>query len=75
MVGELLRGESRIRFVCKRHTERDPVGPLVTIIDGAWALCVGHALSGHDWAEIEPTQLEHLSGPTQAQDRDARTER
>ena len=71
MAGELLRGESRIRFVCERHTERDPIGPLVTIVDGSWALCVGHLFDGHDWRQIELTQREYVPGPGQMQDREA----
>ena len=63
MAGESLRSESRIRFVCKRHTERDPIGPLVTIVQGGWALCVSHVFEGHDWQQIEPTRREQLPGP------------
>ena len=75
MAGELLHGESRIRFVCRRHTERDPIGALVTIVDGCWALCASHVFSGHDWAEIEPTSGAQMSGPTSSQDSETRTER
>jgi hypothetical protein len=58
--GNVLRSDPLIRFVCRRHTTPDPVGPTVTITDGSWALCAGHGMVDHDWLEIEATRRESL---------------
>ena len=44
-----------IERICVAHRDRDPEGPLVTMVEGAWAYCAGHADAGHDWRVIEPT--------------------
>jgi hypothetical protein len=44
-----------IERICEAHRERDPEGPLVTMLDGAWAYCAGHQQAEHDWRVIEPT--------------------
>jgi hypothetical protein len=45
-----------IARICDAHRDRDPEGPLVTVVDGAWAYCAGHRESAHEWRVIEPTQ-------------------
>ena len=44
-----------IERICEAHPERDPEGPLVTILDNVWAYCAGHAERDHEWRVIEPT--------------------
>ena len=58
-----------IELVCKAHTDPDPVGPLITLVDGLWALCDGHGEGAHDWSRIEPTRREDLRGITEMERR------
>jgi hypothetical protein len=44
-----------IERLCRAHRDRDPDGPLVTMVDGVWAYCIAHAGSDHDWQVIDPT--------------------
>ena len=44
-----------IERICDAHREPDPEGPMVTMVDGAWAYCAGHGDAGHEWRVIEPT--------------------
>jgi hypothetical protein len=60
-----------IELVCSAHTDPDPVGPLITLVDGSWAYCDGHGESGHDWARIQPTRREDLREVMQLQERRA----
>jgi hypothetical protein len=69
-VGEALR-DSRIRFVCRRHTSPDPVGPTVTLVEHSWAVCFGRGEAGHQWHPIESTRFAHLGDPASIQDRTA----
>lgn len=41
--------------ICEAHPDRDRDGPLLTLVEGAWAFCAGHGDAGHDWRVIEPT--------------------
>ena len=56
-----------IEFVCAAHPSPDGVGPMITLIDGAWALCAGHGADSHDWTRIEPTQRELIGDLTHLQ--------
>jgi hypothetical protein len=49
-----------IARICEAHRERDPAGPLVTVVDGAWAYCAGHRETEHEWRVIEPTQRQFV---------------
>ena len=60
-----------VELVCKAHTDPDPVGPSVTLVEGLWAFCDGHGEGAHDWARIEPTRREDLRGGTEIQERRA----
>jgi hypothetical protein len=60
-----------IELVCGAHNDPDPVGPLVTLVDGTWAYCVGHGHDAHDWSRIAPTRREDLAALTQLQERRA----
>jgi hypothetical protein len=44
-----------IERICDAHRDRDPEGPLVTMVEGAWAYCAGHSSTEHEWRVIEPT--------------------
>jgi hypothetical protein len=71
MPGEGLRGQPLINFVCRRHADRDPIGPTITIVEGKWALCVSHANDGHEWHQIQPTRRDQIGEPAAMQDRRA----
>ena len=43
-----------IEIVCDAHLTRDPVGPLVTLVEGRWAYCAAHANGGHRWRRLAP---------------------
>lgn len=43
-----------IERICEAHREPDAEGPLVTMVEGAWAYCAGHARGEHEWRVIEP---------------------
>jgi hypothetical protein len=60
-----------IELVCSAHTDPDPVGPLITRVDGLWAYCEGHAESAHDWTRIQPIRREDLKDMTALQERRA----
>jgi hypothetical protein len=60
-----------IEFVCREHTERDPLGPLITLVDGVWADCEGRATGDHRWLRIEPTRRDHIGDVSQMQERQA----
>ena len=60
-----------IELVCRAHTDPDPVGPLITLVDGLWAYCEGHGQGPHDWSRIQPTSREHLAAMTRTQERRA----
>ena len=60
-----------IELVCRAHTDPDPVGPLITLVDGLWAYCDGHAESAHDWSRIQPTRREDLRDVAELQERRA----
>lgn len=49
-----------IERICDGHPDRDPEGPLVTMVEGAWAYCAGHADGEHEWRVIEPTSRRDL---------------
>jgi hypothetical protein len=51
-----------IERVCSAHRQHDPVGPLVTIVEGVWGYCAGNAAEGHIWKVIEPTRVEYIDG-------------
>jgi hypothetical protein len=56
-----------IEYVCTSHRTADGLGPKVTLIDGAWALCVGQGQDGHQWTRIEPTRREFIGDPSRDQ--------
>ena len=56
--------DAYITLVCEAHRERDPKGPLITRVDGAWAYCAGHAEGEHHWREIPPTTRDDLEQGT-----------
>ena len=60
-----------IELVCRTHTDPDPVGPLITLVDGRWAYCDGHGEGAHDWSRIEPTRREDVRDVMQPQERRA----
>src|SRR5438477_13144214 len=43
-----------IEYVCDAHARPDPIGPLVTRYDGAWAYCAGYGASEHRWRRTVP---------------------
>jgi len=43
-----------IERLCVKHRTPDPDGPQVTVVDGVWSYCSGHADHGHDWRALEP---------------------
>jgi hypothetical protein len=49
-----------IERICIAHPRRDPLSPLVTFVEGAWAYCAGNAEQGHIWKPIEPTRAEYV---------------
>ena len=51
-----------IERICDVHTERDPEGPLVTVVDGVWAYCAGHGEGGHQWRAAGPVLRTELEG-------------
>ena len=54
-----------IERVCDAHPDRDPDGPLVTVIDGVWAYCAGHAEASHEWRVTEPVARHVLDTPAE----------
>ena len=53
-----------IDYVCDAHVRPEPIGPLVTRYDGAWAYCAGYGASEHRWRRTAPLPrdlLERLS--------------
>jgi hypothetical protein len=49
-----------IQRFCNTHRTADPDGPHVTVLDGVWSYCAGHAEDGHEWREIEPRPRQQL---------------
>ena len=49
-----------IGLLCAAHRRQDPDGPHVTMVDGAWSYCAGHADDGHDWRSIDPRPRQQL---------------
>jgi hypothetical protein len=49
-----------IQRFCTTHRTADPDGPHVTVLDGVWSYCAGHAEDGHEWREIEPRPRQQL---------------
>ena len=49
-----LAATSLIGSLCAAHRTQDPDGPHVTMVEGVWSYCAGHADDGHDWRNIEP---------------------
>ena len=43
-----------IERICDAHRDRDRDGPLLTLVEGAWAYCAGHGDERHEWRIIEP---------------------
>jgi hypothetical protein len=57
----LFGGEiARVELLCRRHDERNALGPLVTRVDDVWACCRAHAREGHEWIRIAPATLEDV---------------
>ena len=54
-----------IERICDAHPDRDPEGPLVTVVDGVWAFCAGHADSGHQWRATDPVARHVLDTPAE----------
>jgi hypothetical protein len=53
-------GSALIQRFCAAHRARDPDGPHVTVVDGVWSYCAGHAEDGHEWREIEARPRQQL---------------
>ncbi len=49
-----LAATALIGSLCAAHRTVDPDGPHVTMLEGVWSYCAGHAEDGHDWHTIEP---------------------
>ncbi len=49
-----------IGLFCATHRSPDPEGPHVTMVDGAWSYCAGHAEGEHEWRAIDPRPREQL---------------
>ncbi|HJW49165.1 MAG TPA: hypothetical protein VJ726_07100, partial [Candidatus Limnocylindria bacterium] len=49
-----------IERMCTTHPTPDPEGPHVTVVDGLWSYCSGHAEHGHKWRAIEPRPRQQL---------------
>jgi hypothetical protein len=49
-----------IERICDAHTDPDPEGPLVTIVEGRWAYCAGHGGSDHGWRATPPSLRQDL---------------
>jgi hypothetical protein len=49
-----------IERICTTHRTPDPEGPHVTVLDGLWSYCPGHAQDGHEWRAIEPRPRQQL---------------
>ena len=56
--------EALIELLCLKHAEPDPVGPLITLVDGVWAYCAGHGSGDHSWTRIEATRREQIGDVT-----------
>jgi hypothetical protein len=60
-----------IELTCQAHQTPKGQGPLITLIDGAWAYCEGHASGSHEWARIEPIRRDRIDVVSQTQERRA----
>lgn len=49
-----------IELICDAHVTRDPVGPLITLVDRRWAYCAAHAADGHRWRRTAPIERDLL---------------
>jgi len=49
-----------IERMCTTHRKADPEGPHVTVVDGLWSYCSGHADDDHDWRAIEGRPRQQL---------------
>jgi hypothetical protein len=49
-----------IERMCTTHRTVDPDGPHVTVVNGLWSYCSGHAEDGHEWRAIEPRRRQQL---------------
>lgn len=43
-----------LEVLCDAHLARDPIGPLITLVEGRWAYCASHAQEGHHWRRVAP---------------------
>ena len=50
--------DTRIQRVCAAHPAGEDVvpTPLITVVDGVWALCEGNGPPPHEWVMIPPTR-------------------
>jgi hypothetical protein len=62
---------SLIELVCRAHTERHTLGPLITRVDELWAYCEGQGGEGHEWTRVEPMRREDIGDLTRMQERRA----
>jgi hypothetical protein len=60
-----------IELVCRAHPTAQGPGPLITLVDGAWAYCEGNGRDGHEWTRIEPTRRDHVGDVSQMQEQRA----
>jgi hypothetical protein len=49
-----------VQRLCFAHRTADPDGPHVTMLDGAWSYCAGHAEDSHDWRPIDARSRQQL---------------
>ena len=50
--------DPRILRVCAAHPAGEEAipTPLITVVDGVWALCAGNGPPPHEWVRIPPTR-------------------
>ena len=51
-----------IERICDTHPDRDPEGPLVTVVDERWAYCAGHGAAPHEWRAVGPILRKDIEG-------------
>jgi hypothetical protein len=45
-----------IDYICSSHREREPDGPLITLVGTHWAYCAGGGHADHEWMRIVPSR-------------------
>ena len=57
-----------IELVCRAHPTAHGPGPLITLVEGAWAYCEGNEQGGHEWTRIASTRRDHVGDVSQMQE-------